>query len=359
MREPQILKFLDSGQRGSKFMTFLETLRKDEGPRFHFAHLVLPHEPWRYLPSGTLYPENEPVPGQTNPPGRGRGWGDDEWLVAQAYQRHLLQVKLVDNLVGVLLDRLERLDLFERSLIVITADHGTSFFPGMPERLTNETNVGSVAGIPLFVKLPFQKDGRVSDRPVEAIDILPTVTDVLDLSNPGRHLDGSSAFGPRRRERRSLGGTRIPRDGTHLAGAIERRSEVFGSDGGLFDLAPEGTAHLLGRRVEQLPIGSESALWADVARAGAYRDAVVEADTFPALLEGTLEGSTDTTLIAVAVDGKIVAVTRTYPSGDRAAFYAMLPPPAFGDPPHAVRLFAFDTYSGGLAPIASALDLAG
>ena len=356
---PQVLKFFDDGMRGSKFMTFLETLRPYERPHFHFVHLVVPHEPWRYLPSGTLYPEDEPVPGQVDPPGRGRGWGDDRWLVAQAYQRHMLQVKLVDNLVGVLVDHMKDQGIFERSAIVITADHGTAFLPGQPERLANETNIGAVAGIPFFMKLPFQKKGRISDRPVEMIDVLPTLTDVLDLTDQGRGLDGISAFGERLRTRRSLGGVGLADDGSHLDAAIAQKFEVFEEGRGLFEVAPSGTAELLGSRVLELPVGPPTGFTAEVDRAGAYRDASPTEDVFPALLQGTVRGTTYPGMhVAIAIDGRIEVITRTYAAPrDEIAFYAMLPPTAFRDPPNEVRLYLLDPETRAISWLPSSLDI--
>ena len=49
------------------------------------------------------------------------------WLIQQKYQRHLLQVEFTDRLLGRALDELHATGLYDRSLIVVTADHGESF----------------------------------------------------------------------------------------------------------------------------------------------------------------------------------------------------------------------------------------
>ena len=61
-------------------------------------------------------------------------WVDDEWPVLQEYRRHLTQVRYVDTLLGRLLDRLKAQGLYDRSLVVVTGDHGVSFRPGVPSR---------------------------------------------------------------------------------------------------------------------------------------------------------------------------------------------------------------------------------
>jgi len=39
----------------SRFTDFLEGLKRTDTPTLHFLHILLPHAPWRYLPSGVEY----------------------------------------------------------------------------------------------------------------------------------------------------------------------------------------------------------------------------------------------------------------------------------------------------------------
>ncbi|MDQ3982363.1 MAG: hypothetical protein M3271_06740, partial [Actinomycetota bacterium] len=104
---PRLLGF-GPGEKGSLFFSFLSQLERPDRPRLHFVHLVFPHGPWRYLPSGQRYDEIDPMPGEVDKRGRGTSWVRDRWLVAQGYQRHLMQTKLADELVGALLTKLKR-----------------------------------------------------------------------------------------------------------------------------------------------------------------------------------------------------------------------------------------------------------
>jgi sulfatase-like protein len=92
----------------------------------------------------------------------------------QAYQRHLIQVGFVDRLVGDLLDRLRKADMYERSLVVVTADHGITFRLGQPQRDPTAATLPDIALVPLFVKQPGQREGDVIDHHVEITDVLPT-----------------------------------------------------------------------------------------------------------------------------------------------------------------------------------------
>ena len=68
----------------------------DPQPTLYYLHALLPHEPYIYLPTGQLILDGGGMAALR----RQRRWANDEWAVAQIYQRHLLQVRYVDRLVG-------------------------------------------------------------------------------------------------------------------------------------------------------------------------------------------------------------------------------------------------------------------
>ena len=84
--------------------------------------MLFPHSPWVYLPSLHTYFDGPSEHAVTR-----EHWDSIPWLSQQKYQRHLLQVELADRLLGLTLDRLRATGLYDRSLIVVTADHGESF----------------------------------------------------------------------------------------------------------------------------------------------------------------------------------------------------------------------------------------
>ncbi len=131
---PDLKLVLGRGSVPGEFQRFIDRIEPSREPVFYFDHALLPHAPWRYLRTGQEYPQTAPLPGAIEVPGRTDRWGDDEWLMTQGYQRHLLQTALVDNLVGRLVRRLREAGLYDRALIVVTADHGTSFILGEDRR---------------------------------------------------------------------------------------------------------------------------------------------------------------------------------------------------------------------------------
>ena len=164
-----------SGRR-ARFGHYVDSIRPASHPVLHYLHVMLPHPPWRYLPSGASYGERPDIPGLD-----GLNWGSDAWLVAQAYQRHLLQLGLADHLLGTLIQKLKETGHWDKSLVIVVADHGASFRAEESRRHLSASNVADIAGVPLFVKRPYQSAAFSSEHQVSTIDILPTIADVVGI----------------------------------------------------------------------------------------------------------------------------------------------------------------------------------
>ena len=105
------------------------------------------------------------MPGLTGDRRETKRHAADKWNVEQSYQRHLLQVGAADRFVGALVDRLKDVGIYDRSLVVLTADHGVSFRAGEHVRHATRTTFQDILAVPLFIKAPFQREGRIDDRP--------------------------------------------------------------------------------------------------------------------------------------------------------------------------------------------------
>ena len=349
-----------SSERGSHFFSFLDLVEpRDHQPRLYFLHLVMPHAPWRYLPTGQRYPEADPMPGENDPPGRGKGWRGDSWLVSQGLQRHLLQTQLADRLLGALLDKLEKKGLYDGSLVVVAADHGVGFVPGRTQRLVRDDTIGHVAEPPLFIKRPLQKRGRVSDIPAEIVDVVPTIADVLNLSATWSGMDGTSLFhgSVTKDRRRSIDGLPISPRGVEKHELVFQKYSTFGFGRrhlDLFELAPGRREHLLGRSVDELSLARPGSGTVEIARLPALQYSSPSADVFPALLEGTVrdDANAQRGVLAVAVNQRVVAVTRTYREAGKMRFYCMLSPSFFGAARNEIEVFEVrGTGPESLAPL--------
>lgn len=329
---------------------FTRSITASSRPAFWFAHVEVPHAPWRYLPSGQEYPQRSPIPGRT-----GQVWGDDEWLLAQAYQRHLLQTAAVDRELGALLDKLSTTGLLDRALVVVTADHGVSFRSGSDLRVIRSETTGEIAAVPMFVKLPGQTSGAVNDRPVQTFDLVPTIADVLEIE--GMYAtDGVSVFshGPALTERlmRSMRGHRIPLgvDGDDVASVVRRKLRLFGESGGLerlYTITPGPYGGLLGTSVPAATSAAPGSAVVD--SASAYGRFDPAAGVVRCLVTGTLRGvSGAQPVVAVTVRGRVVAVTRAFIRGGRTRFHAMVPLDAFREGGNDLAVYLVDDRSGSV-----------
>ncbi|MGE0171398.1 MAG: sulfatase-like hydrolase/transferase [Oligoflexales bacterium] len=179
------------GNRVDQFREFVNVIRNgqsSEDPELHFIHLKLPHVPFELNEEvGFYYPNNLPGIDLEK-----EMWSDSEDLVFQGWQRHLIQLQAVDKLIGEMLDALEKRGILDDSLLVLTADHGVSFWPSRSRRyIRNNDHLAEILNVPLFVKLPGEKTPVVVDEPGQNIDILPTVATVLGVNLPFA-VDGRS-----------------------------------------------------------------------------------------------------------------------------------------------------------------------
>jgi hypothetical protein len=319
------------------FSEFVESITLSDKPTLYFSHFILPHVPWEYLPSGRVYTETA-IPGLDI---KKEQWGDDDWLVIQGYQRHLLQVGFVDKLMGDLLDKLRALNLYNESLIVITADHGVNFWSNKSRRgLLKEDPMG-ILGVPLFIKAPKQHEGIIIDRDVKTIDILPTIADILKINLPWQ-TDGRSAIQPNMKK-----GPYTARNDT-----LKRKLNLFSSGrkaGGLFKIGPHND--LVGRSINAIDMIEGSAT-VELDQGIHYANVDPDALCTNSHITGHLflNGKTGTKFnLAIAVNGEIHAVTRTFPLGGGVAKWsAMVPETAFKPGKNDVEIFVVSRVAGQL-----------
>jgi len=329
------LDALHTRSRDQEFRSFVDAI-VDARRALYFGHFMLPHVPWEYLPSGTRYPvQKGGIPGV-----RKERWAENRWLATQGLQRYLLQVEFLDRLLGELFDRLEELDLFDRSLIVLVADHGTSFRPGENRRLLSDVNAADIVPIPLFIKAPGQSEGMVVEAPVTTLDILPTMLDLLSLEPPWP-LDGESGLAAHGEPRPIpfLGkhrGERIVDPSLHREkyATLDRKLSLVGPSSDPFALFRVGPhPQLVGQRLGDQPRVRPGRATVTVDEHQRYDHVDLRSPTRPALLTGTLdlpEPVAPCCELAVAINGTIFATVPTYGArGGRHRFTALVPEVAF------------------------------
>ncbi len=199
---------------------------------FLWLHYVNPHAPYEppapwdraFLDAGASGgPKLRPVDGfhggaskQWAVPGKGLGW-----YVAQ-YDG---EIAAADAEVGKVLDALDASAVRDRTLVVVTSDHGESLGEHDYYFDHGEDLFDPSMRIPLIVAGPGVEKGRRRDVLATTLDLVPTVLDAVKVSYPP-DLAGESllpaARGERRPDRKRLQG----QNDRNLLGAWDRRFKI-------------------------------------------------------------------------------------------------------------------------------------
>jgi hypothetical protein len=339
-------------------LNFAESIeRSDPQPTFYYLHSLLTHSPWLWLPSGQRNATHTPFSRDDK-----WWWTDDEWGLVQNYQRHLLTTGLMDSLIGRIIARLETAGLYDRTLIAVTSDHGIVFRAQKHRRAFDEETAAEVMRVPLIIKFPAgsrlpaaSSDVRlagqhVDDRNVETIDIAPTIVDALGMEQTWR-VDGHSLLDPAARHRPSkrmyFNAGRSFHDfaaaGPDLNPALERKLELFGGPENVYRIPRTRFMALIGQPLGQLRIEQGGGRVA-VESLSSFENVDPGADAVPFDIAGRLAQRTaadGTTAVAVAVNGIVRAVTRTWSDTPRR-WIATLPPDAWRKGRNQVEIYVVE-----------------
>lgn len=147
----------------------LESIQMPKEPAEHFEQ----------IPKAAL--------GSTNP------WpwfGVTELQSREAKRAYYAAISFVDAQIGRVLDALDRLGLTDRTVVVFWSDNG--YHVGEHGLWMKMSDFEGSARVPLIIAAPGQKArGRASLRPVELLDIYPTLADLCGLKPPS-NLAGKS-----------------------------------------------------------------------------------------------------------------------------------------------------------------------
>jgi arylsulfatase A-like enzyme len=201
-------------------LQYIDMARKSDQPFFLFAGYFANHMPYQFPPDFDSGFEVAPKPPQRewDPVIRSasvpvlpsillvywrqllaatgtHSYTEDDLLYLS--DRYDQTVKYLDEQVGRLLAGIEDRGLLEDTLVIFTSDHG--------ESLGEHADFGhglllapQLIEVPLFIYDPDRPEGQEVDRPVQSIDILPTVlarTGIEERAATGKPLPGSDLFG--------------------------------------------------------------------------------------------------------------------------------------------------------------------
>ncbi len=340
-----------------RYTEFVEGLDRDTNgvPTFDYLQILIPHERWVSLPSGLQYPVPE------HDVGRIEGeWAEVPPAIDVVRQRHLLQTAYADRLVGGIVDRLKELGTYDDTILVVTSDHGVAFEPGETVRAVDigvdaEPVLPELMWVPLVVKAPEFEPGTVRSDNVLAVDIAPTIADLIGVEL-GWVPDGDSVVdGPvRDTAEKPFYQAEISGFGFFLEPPVaideKRRVEVLDDSVGV--RYPPGSQDRLYRSGEfgdlvGTPIDALGHLPAHSAQVvvdelSAFED-VDKRSQAPALVNGRVLGAEDGAeplWVAVVLDGRIAFVGRSFGwEGEAAVFTGVIPERLFEDGENTLRVF--------------------
>jgi arylsulfatase A-like enzyme len=162
---------------------------------FVWIHYTDPHAPY-YLPPGETnpflddahYTGSEEVPRHV---ARGYRLGDERELRYYEAQ-YDANVRVADRAIGELLDRAKSLGLLDDALVVFTADHGESLGEHDSWFEHGPQPYNTTARVPLLFFGKGVAAGRRVSRPVELVDLYPTLRDLVAPRKEVHGLEGES-----------------------------------------------------------------------------------------------------------------------------------------------------------------------
>jgi membrane-anchored protein YejM (alkaline phosphatase superfamily) len=148
--------------------------RGPDRPFFAFLFPDSPHAPYHFPPEFEKY---RPVSDQINYALLKKG--GDRAETAGLFNRYRNSVLYVDSIIGRMLDSLDTRGLLDRTIVVITGDHGQEFFE--TGYLGHNSAFSTYqAQVPMIVYWPGVEPGRDS-RLTSHVDVVPTMFDLLGV----------------------------------------------------------------------------------------------------------------------------------------------------------------------------------
>ena len=271
-------------------------------PALHVTHVVVPHQKWWITPwlhSNTSYPDHIEDP-------KDPGYAFNERV---QYQLHTMQTGAVDRALGDVIARLREVGAWDDALVVVAADHGMSLFHPDWGRPSTARNKEEVLRVPLFIKAPGQRAGRVDDQPAALIDVMPSIVDLLDIETNWK-FDGHSLYDGSKRKVGLLVGLDV-----RAAIDLARRHAALHAGLDWTGLAGFGpNKDLIGSPTDRFTTGARSTLRWHLNERAMLARLPTEKGALPYSLTGTVrapDGSRPPELV-VAVNGRISGIVGGY-----------------------------------------------
>ena len=258
-------------------------------PEAYIAHLLIPHRPWKVTPDERLYDVFSPdIPDDVIP--------TDLDQRRTMYQRYLMQMAMVDTTIGNMMTSMKQSGVWDKSLVIVAADHGLTFEPGFKARravFDNREIIDDLYRVPMFVKLPQQKIGQTTNCTVSVLDVLPTVLSVANIKTDWMFDGQDISTSCPNNASRPITSTEEQSTFTNSLEVLFQRSLAYDSlvsrEGGTNRIAAVGaSANLIGKPIEGNSKDSGVEWWATYALSQLSNISTQRGSKVPVQVKGTL-----------------------------------------------------------------------
>ena len=171
-----------SPQVFSKATEYLESAARGGQPFFLMVDNYDPHEPWdppeKYV---RLYDEDYEGPEPMTGPNSSSDWMTERQIKRQQ-ALYSAELTMADNWLGRLMDKMDELNLFENTLVMVVADHGYilgehGLVGKIPSAMYSE-----LLDVPMLIRHPGGKGaGETSEYHASTHDVAPTILSLLGV----------------------------------------------------------------------------------------------------------------------------------------------------------------------------------
>ncbi|WP_101756554.1 YidC/Oxa1 family membrane protein insertase [Oceanicoccus sp. KOV_DT_Chl] len=157
--------------------------------QFNFLHFEIPHAHYTTTSLGRSIRNSKPILSTLL---------DHDPFVKNAklahlnvvYHNYIQQSAYADSLLHDFIKLLKKKEIFDRSLIIVTADHGVSYNKIGPSRRApnNKGSWPNIISVPLLIKYPNQNTGKVKPSFVTTLDISSTILKVTGIDSPWKSI---------------------------------------------------------------------------------------------------------------------------------------------------------------------------
>lgn len=129
---------------------------------------------------------DDQIDGYPRQPGKCEDWKTYKQFL-DGYDTGILYA---DYIIGQLIEKMKKLDIYEDTAIIITSDHGENMGE-LGIYAEHGTADKATCNIPMIIKWPGIEGGRIDQRLHYSFDLLPTLCELLKVE-PAKHWDGLS-----------------------------------------------------------------------------------------------------------------------------------------------------------------------